>query len=324
MVFLATKKYNSKYLKSPTFDRFSPAWVKWSLLIALLYWTWKAGMVGVGTTEIGFFLIWFPLLFINGSTRKLAVGFSPFFIYVFVYNSLKILHLYNPFPIHNEGLYLLEKKFFGINVDGVRVTLCEYFASHLHPFLDIIAGGFYITWAPFPILFGLFLFFKGKRKLLFDFWLAFLIVNIFGFIIYVLLPAAPPWYYLKYGADIIQGLGGEPAGLARFDQLIGIDLYKNMYSQGTNTYGALPSMHAAFPMVLSYYGSKYGYKPLTTLFVISMLCIWFGAIYSSHHYIIDVLLGMTCGIIGIFLNERLVNSNFAAGYYSRIIEYLKP
>ena len=77
-------------------------------------------------------------------------------------------------------------------------------------------------------------------------------------------------------------------------------------------------------MVLSYYGSKYGYKPLTTLFVISMLCIWFGAIYSSHHYIIDVLLGMTCGIIGIFLNERLVNSNFAAGYYSRIIEYLKP
>lgn len=241
---------------------------------------------------------------------------------MFLYNSLKILHYYNPFPIHNEALYNFELRYFGINLDGVRVTLCEYFNAHIHPFLDLISGAFYITWFPFPLLFGLFLFLKNKRKLAFDFWFTFLIINILGIAIYIVLPAAPPWYYLNYGVDIILDLGGQPAGLARFDEMIGFDLYKNMYSEGSNTYGALPSMHAAFPMVLSYYGYKYGNKILLGIFLLSMICIWFGAIYSNHHYLIDLLMGMTCAIIGIFLAERIVNGNLEYNWYQKTINYL--
>ncbi len=113
---------------------------------------------------------------------------------------------------------------------------------------------------------------------------------------------------------------GEPAGLARFDEMIGIPIYHGMYSQGTNTFGALPSMHAAFPLVLSYYSLKYGNKVLTTLFVISLLAIWFGAIYSNHHYLIDVLMGIGCGIIGIFLTEKTVNGNFVPSWYHNTIK----
>ncbi len=304
------------------FDRFSPAWVKWGLILSTIYWLWKGLVVGVGGMEIALFSLWFGLAFLSDSTRKLAVCFTPFFIYLFLYNSLKILHHYNPFPIHNKALYEMEVNLFGVHLNGVKVSICEYFNAHIHPVFDFISGAFYITWAPFPILFGLLLFMKKRRKLLFDFWLCFLIVNLFGFAIYILLPAAPPWYYLNYGAEIILDLGGQPAGLARFDEMIGMDLYKNMYSQGTNTYGALPSMHAAFPMVLSYYGYKYGNKILLGIFLFSMVCIWFGAIYSNHHYMIDILMGMTCAIIGIFLAERIVNGNFEANWYQKITNYL--
>ena len=309
-------------MKKSAFIRFDPNWVKWSIILSIAYWLWKGLLVGVGGMEIGFFMLCMALIFVSSQTRKLFVCFSPFLMYVFLYNSLKILHHYNPFPIHNQALYDYEVQFFGVNVDGEMISLCEFFNLHIHPFFDVISGAFYITWAPFPILFGLLLFFKKERQLLFNFWSCFLIVNLFGFLIYIILPAAPPWYYLKYGADIILDLGGEPAGLARFDHLIGLDLYKNMYSQGTNTFGALPSMHAAFPMVLSYYSLKYGNKLLSTLFLISMIAIWFGAIYSNHHYFIDVLMGICCGIIGIFLTEWLVNGKFASTRYPLIINYI--
>lgn len=309
-------------MEKSAFIRFSPVWVKWTIALSILYWLWKGLVVGVGGMEIAFYALSVTLVFCNSESRKLFVCFLPFFIYMFLYNSLKILHHYNPFPIHNQALYDYEVRFFGINVDGVKMSLCEFFNLHIHPVFDIIAGSFYITWAPFPILFGLLLFFKKKRRILFNFWTCFLIVNLFGFLIYIVLPAAPPWYYLKYGADIILDLGGEAAGLLRFDEMIGLDIYKNMYSQGTNTFGALPSMHAAFPMVLTYYSLKYGNKLLSGLFFISMLAIWFGAIYSNHHYIIDVLMGICCGIMGILLTEWRVNGKFVGSLHPRIIEYI--
>ena len=304
------------------FDRFSGPWVKCLLLFSLLYWLWFGLVVGIDAMAIAFYLLCVGLFFSTSMTRKLGVCFTPLFIYLICYSSLKILHDYNPFPIHNKGLYDMEVKLFGVKLDGLKVSLCEFFNQHVNLLSDIIAGSFYITWAPFPILFGLWAFYKKRRKLVFNFWLAFLTINIFGFIIYIVLPAAPPWYYLKYGAEIIQDLGGEAAGLARFDQLIGFGLYEGMYSQGTNTFGALPSMHAAFPMVLSYYSFRYKNKIFSSIFLISMVSIWFGAIYSNHHYLIDVLMGMSCAIIGIFLTDLLVNGKFAPKWYTKTIDYV--
>ena len=308
---------------SSSFDsRFSKNWLVFGLIFSLLYWLWNGLAVGIDTIAVLFYLLIVGLFYATPKSRKLAVAFSPFFIYLICYNSLKILHDYNPFKVINEGLYELEVAWFGVQVDGVKVSLCEYFNQHINWFFDLISGLFYITWAPFPILFGLITFFSGQRKLTFDFWTCFLVANIFGFIIYILLPAAPPWYYFKYGAEIILDAGGEPAGLSRFDDMIGFGLYAGMYSQGTNTFGALPSMHAAFPLILSYYSLKYKNKILSTIFIISLLCIWFGAIYSNHHYLIDVIMGIGCAIIGIFLVETTVNSSFAPNWYKNTKKFI--
>lgn len=304
------------------FERFSKIWVRLAIVFSILYWLWFGLVVGLDTMAVAFYFLSIGLYFGNDYTRKLGLAFLPLFLYLMCYSSLKILHDYNPFPIHNKGLYDLEVSLFGISLDGVKISLCEFFNVHIHPIFDLISGSFYITWAPFPILYGLFLFYKNERTIAFNFWSCFLLVNIFGFIIYIVLPAAPPWYYLKYGAEIIQDLGGEPAGLARFDEMLGIGLYHGMYSQGTNTFGALPSMHAAFPMVLSYYSLKRNNKALSLLFITSMLAIWFAAVYSNHHYLIDILMGISCGIIGILLTESVVNSKFAPNWYKKTIAYL--
>ena len=43
------------------------------------------------------------------------------------------------------------------------------------------------------------------------------------------------------------------------------------------------------------------------LFALIMLGIWFTAVYSGHHYVLDVLAGIGCAIIGINLFQYFVH-----------------
>ena len=135
-------------------------------------------------------------------SRQFVYVFLPFFIYLVLYDSLRILHDYNIFEVINQSLYDLELSLFGVNENGTTITLNEYFANRQHIILDIYAGIFYISWVPFPIFFTILLFFKKWESLAFRYWLSFLITNLLGFVIYITLPAAPPWYYFEYGAVV--------------------------------------------------------------------------------------------------------------------------
>ena len=162
-----------------------------------------------------------------------------------------------------------------------------------------------------------------KPKIAFDFWIAFFIANIFGFLGYIIYPAAPPWYYFEYGNELINTVPCNAAGLARFDDMLGINMYRAMYSQGTNTFGAIPSMHAAFPLLLVYYSLKFKNHWLTALFTLSLIGIWFGAVYSAHHYVIDMILGIVCGILGLIITELLVNRKFVPYWYKSALNFIR-
>lgn len=289
-------------------------------VFSLIYFLWFFLVIGPNAMTYVFYILITSLFFAHPSSRKFFYVFLPFFIYLILYDSLRVLHNFNFFSIHNKDLYDLEVAWFGVEFNGTRATWNEYFQFHQHKFLDILSGIFYITWVPFPIFFGILLFFKKRRRLAFNFWSAFFICNLIGFIIYITLPAAPPWYYLEYGAQINLETTGQTAGLGRFDKLIGFPLYGNMYSNSANVFGALPSMHAVFPMLLTIYSLRYKNHFLTALFAISMVSIWFAAVYTSHHYIIDILLGLLCGILGFFITEAFFKSKIAQSWLARYFE----
>ena len=149
-------------------------------------------------------------------------------VFAIIYELMKAFpnYLFNPVDI--ATLYNFEKTLFGINVNGQILTLNEFFAAHNNPFLDLLCGFFYINWIPVPIAFGIWLYFKDKKQFLY-FSLSFLLVNLIGFCIYYIHPAAPPWYVAKYGFDLHLGTTGEVAGLGRFDELLGIKLFGFIY-----------------------------------------------------------------------------------------------
>ena len=168
-----------------------------------------------------------------------------------------------------------------------------------------MAGIFYLCWVPVPIAFGIWLYLKGKRQLYLRFSIAFLFVNLIGFAGYYIHPAAPPWYAMNYGFDPILDTPGNVAGLGRFDELLGCQIFHSIYGRNANVFAAMPSLHAAYMVVaLAYACIGRCTKWLKIVFAFIMVGIWWTAIYSGHHYIIDVLLGITCALAGMLIFEK--------------------
>lgn len=99
---------------------------------------------------------------------------------------------------------------------------------------------------------------------------------------------------------------GNPAGFKNFDRLTGIKIFSSMYSKNANIFAAIPSLHAAYPLITVLYGSLSKKLWLHIGFVLFTLSVWFSAVYSRHHYVIDVLAGGTCAVTA-FLLYRLLS-----------------
>lgn len=233
------------------------------------------------------------------------MGLSVFIIYTVLYETHKVFPNYVYNPVHIAEPLNMELSLFGIQTTEGLITPSKYFQLNNHPFLDVITGLFYLCWMPVPLLFATYLTFTN-RVILFQFSLAFLFVNFIGWIIYYLYPAAAPWYVDLYGFTENFKIPGDVAGLGRFDQFFGITMFSDIYVKASNVFAAIPSMHSAYPMVVLAYGIKNKMGWVNLFFGIVMVGIWFSAIYTNHHYIIDVLIGIVVAVLGIFLFEKVL------------------
>lgn len=242
-----------------------------------------------------------PLFFAGIPTRKLAVALLPFFIFGVSYDWMRVFPNYEVNPIDVAGIYNLEKSWFGINDNGNLLIPCEYFTLHNWKFADFMAGIFYLCWVPVLIAFGIYLYLKKERSLYLRFCYGVFICQSVGFTGYYIHPAAPPWYAINYGMEAILNTPGNVAGLGRFDELTGLSVFQSIYGRNANVFAAVPSLHAAYMVIPLYYAIvRKSSKMLIALFAIILVGIWCTAVYSSHHYIIDVLLGIFCALLGIF------------------------
>ncbi|GIV31740.1 MAG: aureobasidin A resistance protein [Saprospiraceae bacterium] len=228
-----------------------------------------------------------------------------FIIYWVLYDSMRVYPNYEFNPVHIREPYELEKLLFGFTWNGEVVTPNEFFAQHTHPMTDFLSGLFYLSWVPVPLAFAVWLYFKNKRILL-DFSLAFLLTNIFGFILYYLYPAAPPWYVEIHGFAEHFNIPGNEAGLANFDRLLGVSLFHDMYARNANVFAAIPSLHAAYPLVTLYFAWKLRLRLASGMFLIILAGIWFSAVYTRHHYIIDVILGALCAVFTLIIYNHFI------------------
>jgi len=291
-------------------------------IVSIGYLTTISFLTGL-RVEHWIIIIAINLLFYSGKGgRRFILGFAIFAVFGMLYDVMRSFPNYLYHAVDIEPLYSLEKQLFGIEMQGTRLTLNEFFATNHNVLADFFSGFFYINWMPVPLAFAVYLYFK-HRTLFLHFSLTFLFVNLIGFSIYYIHPAAPPWYVSQYGYALNFNTQGSAAGLTRFDQLLSFNVFGSIYSKNSNVFAAIPSLHCAYPVIVVCYGLKAKCGKFNYLFGLFMLGIWFAAIYSGHHYLIDVIIGILCAVSGIIIYDMiLIKQRFYINFINRYMNLI--
>ena len=268
--------------------------------ISIVYLLLSYLLVGFKSDQLVLLFIFNGCYYASWVTRKFIIGFSIFIIYWILFDYMKAFPNYRYQTVSIEELYNLEKSLFGIMLAGKEVTPNEYWLVNSNTITDVCSGFFYLLWIPVPLAFAAFLYFKNRRQFLY-FSFTFFLVNLLGFIVYYAYPAAPPWYVQLNGFNFIAETKGNTGGLIRFDEFFNLPIFQSIYSKSSNVFAAMPSLHSSYPVIVLYYGLKNKLGLINVFFAVVMLGIWFTAIYTSHHYMLDVLAGITFALIGIQL-----------------------
>jgi hypothetical protein len=276
--------------------------------ISVAYLLLSYFLVGYKSDQLVLMGIFNLCFYATGTTRRFILGFSIFIVYWIIFDYMKAFPNYNYNDVAIGELYYTEKKLFGINVNNSLLTPNEYLYLKRTSFVDVFSGLFYLCWIPVPLAFAAYLFYRNKQQFL-RFALTFVLVNMLGFIVYYAYPAAPPWYVQLHGFKFQPLTQGNMAGLGRFDKYFNINLFKSIYAKGSNVFAAMPSLHSSYPLIVLYYGIKNKLGVVNVFFAVVMLGIWFTAVYASHHYILDVLAGIICAILGIILFNISLSSS---------------
>ena len=288
-----------------TFKRFDKNTLPVIVALSILYYLWHYFVIGLRPDHFYLYILVLAGYYSHPVSRKVVLGLSIFLLFIIIWDSQKAFPNYSFNPVNIQQPYELEKYLFGIDTEEGTITLNQYFKNHTNAFLDAITGIFYLTWVPVPLMMGIYFVFKNK-VLLFQFSSAFMLVNLLGWTIYYIYPEAPPWYVELYGFTESFDVPGNAAGLIRFDNYFDIAFFRNLYSNSSNVFASMPSLHSAYPIVVFFYGWKKGLGWLNWVFFILIIGIWFSAVYTGHHYIIDVILGAVVAGAGILIFEEIL------------------
>jgi hypothetical protein len=294
----------------------APRTVMITTMISVVYLLLSVWLVGFKVDQLVLIAIFNIPYYASPITRKFITGFSIFIVFWIIFDYMKAFPNYTFRDVHISQLYQTEKHLFGITTTTGVVTPNEYFRQHHSMAGDLLSGLFYLCWVPVPLLFASYLFFRN-RPLFLRFALAFFIVNMIGFVVYYIYPAAPPWYVQEHQFNFIANTPGNTAGLKRFDELVGVPVFQSLYAKSSNVFAAMPSLHSSYPVIVLYYSIKGRYRYAPFIFGVIMAGIWCSAVYTSHHYVLDVLAGICCALTGITLVERSVSR---PGWFSRFFD----
>jgi hypothetical protein len=309
-------------MRNKSRELFSVQNILLAFLLSAGYLLFSFFLIGFKTDQLFLVGLFNACFFSSVISRKFIIAFSIFIVYWILFDYMKAFPNYTFNHVRIGELYEAEKFLFGFNYQGSRITPNEYWLVNGNQLLDISSGLFYLCWIPVPLAFAAYLFFKDKIIFL-HFSLTFVLVNLLGFVVYYAYPAAPPWYYQLHGTEFIQGTMGNTAGLHKFDEYFNVGIFHSLYEKSSNVFAAMPSLHSSYPLIVLYYSLKKRMGWVNILFVAVAVGIWFAAVYTSHHYILDVLAGVLCAGVGIILFEKVLLKipafkQFLDRYFSRI------
>lgn len=125
-----------------------------------------------------------------------------------------------------------------------------------------------------------------------------------GFLTYALFPAAPPWMASQAGhlepTTRITGYVWSEIPIAHFNSLF------ERGSQYANPVAAVPSLHAAYSLLIVMFLWRYAgrFAPLLALYPLAMA---FALVYFAEHYLSDILLGWIYAVFAYWVVSKVAD-----------------
>ncbi len=200
-------------------------------------------------------------------------------------------------PIHVSDIVALERI---VGLGGLPTTFLQQLHQGPASAPDALASlsvVFYFLHFPLPLAVG-FLLWIHQRRHYYDFVAAIILLSMAGFVTYLLLPVAPPWWAEKYGY-VTGVLHLRDTGFSELANLFGFGNYYysyNVYAISSNDVAAFPSLHAAYPF-LAFLFARRAFGRIGWLMMAYTLCVWFAIVYLGEHWVVDIIGGVAYALV---------------------------
>jgi hypothetical protein len=133
-----------------------------------------------------------------------------------------------------------------------------------------------------------------------------------AFVTFALFPAAPPWLASEVGQlDPTTRLIGPISGHVPFLAFS----FEGLYERGAeyaNPVAAVPSLHAAYTLLITLFLWRSAPRWGRVLLAAYPLAMAFALVYTSEHYVFDILLGWTYTVIAVWVVNVIADRRAAA------------
>ena len=230
----------------------------------------------------------------------------PFWITGVVVDGQRFLPLLG--KIHTGDMWRLEMSLFP--GPGGR-TWTEFLGMHPHAVLDFFCGAAYLLFLYELFAVAILLYFVKREKYAPIAW-AFFFANLIGAIVYMFCPVAPPWYIIQHGlGPAVANAASSAAGCARFDALLHIHYFQHFYAQNPNVFGAMPSLHVCYPLLVVFFTWERGWIWRVGTIAFDLLVI-FSALYLGHHWVLDVIAGLLTAVASYYAGYAVTRRGLIA------------
>lgn len=276
-----------------------PYWPVPSLLTVYALIMWAIG--DLRPEHIVFAVLCLIFGYLGPGTKSFLVDVSP---YLFVATGYDLVRYARPLFVTAERVLACELRSLELALFSVApgVTAQDWFARHHHPALDLYFAVPYTVFIYVAFLYAAYLYFVDRPRMRHYLW-SFALANFISFAIWMILPAAPPWYVRAHGCVIDMNAAPSPAALVRVDALLGIDYFHTFYSRAASVYGAVPSMHCAYPLIGLLTARKVATVWSWPLHVIYVLSMFVASVYLDHHWVFDGILGWLVALVAVVVTR---------------------
>lgn len=241
---------------------------------------------------------------VAGQARLFVRDWGVFLLVIVLWQQTSTLATWVGYPLHMYPLINIDRDIMSPFLHGALPQV--WLQQHLYhagtwQWYDVMSWAIYGLHFPEPLVVGL-LIWLYDRTLFRRFTIAFLTLAAIAFIIYIVYPAVPPWMASKTYKAIPHVINiFSQFNYAVLQQGLGHH-YHTVLHVDYNLTAAMPSLHAAFPLLSALYLRKvFGRWGL--LMLVYAAIVWFSVVYMAEHWVIDVLAGLACAVIAYALVE---------------------